>query len=114
MKRLTIRAVAILIVFSIDGQPCDYIGSLGQRLTEVRLIRINQRLLLDIGNCRALDAFQRQPANGAPLCGGGSGGENFSQTAGTLTKSELYRRAKKRGKEGRSKMTKRQLKNALH
>lgn len=30
------------------------------------------------------------------------------------TKSELYRRARKRGIEGRSKMTKRQLLNALH
>jgi hypothetical protein len=44
---------------------------------------------------------------------GRKGARTRAREAGDATKADLYRRAKRQGIEGRSKMTKRQLQNAL-
>ena len=67
-------------------------------------------------------------ARGQRESSGAMGGKNATRTtargrkaarsrarhSGGATKQQLYQRAKARGVEGRSKMTKRQLENALH
>jgi hypothetical protein len=52
--------------------------------------------------------------NATRLTAGGKKGARTRSRDGAATKRELYQRAKRMGVEGRSKMSKRQLENALH
>jgi len=52
--------------------------------------------------------------NATRLTASGKKGARTRSRDGGATKDELYERAKRMGIEGRSKMSKRQLENALH